>query len=360
MGNGPALSSAGDSRNQFTSRATLFAGVGGTLASILIPVLTTGDYALGGSAGTAYGWIALILGILTVAFICFTLFGVRERRDDSNTPVPPVSFKKIIGTIRGNDQLMWMCLIFLIQQVGNGIVVSGVGSNYIYFDFGYEGGLYSTFNTVSMLATAVLMVFYPAISRKIHRKKLMKLLAAVSVVGYVIELAAGIAMDAATAKFCIVTVGAMLSNFGQYGFYLIMMISIINTVEYNELKCGTRDEAIITSMRPFLTKMGSAMTVVIASASYMIFNVTEYTNRISDLESAAEKGAITAVEKSSAIAEVLSGVGRGQTMGLLVCMTVVPCVLMLLSYFLYQKHYKLDEEEYDRICAQIEARKAKA
>ena len=356
----PALSSDGDSRNQFTSRATLFAGVGGTLASILIPVLTTGDYALGGSAGTAYGWIALILGILTVAFICFTLFGVRERRDDSNTPVPPVSFKKIIGTIRGNDQLMWMCLIFLIQQVGNGIVVSGVGSNYIYFDFGYEGGLYSTFNTVSMLATAVLMVFYPAISRKIHRKKLMKLLAAVSVVGYVIELAAGFAMDAATAKFWIVTVGAMLSNFGQYGFYLIMMISIINTVEYNELKCGTRDEAIITSMRPFLTKMGSAMTVVIASASYMIFNVTEYTNRISDLESAAEKGAITAAEKSSAIAEVLSGVGRGQTMGLLVCMTVVPCVLMLLSYFLYQKHYKLDEEEYDRICAQIEARKAKA
>lgn len=353
----PALSSDGDSRNQFTARATLFAGIGGTLASILIPLLTTGDLALGGSAGVAYGRIALVICILAPLFICFTLFGVKERRDDDNVPVPPVSFQKIIGTIRGNDQLMWMCLIFLIQSVGNGIVTAGVGSNYIYFDFGYDGSLYSTFTTVGMLATAFLMVFYPAISRKIHRKKLMKAMVAVSCVGYVIQLAAGLAMSATTLKFWIITLGFMLANFGQYGMYLVMMISIINTVEYNELRHGTRDEGIITSMRPFLTKLASALTVVIASASYMVFNVTDYTNRISDLESAAQQGTITAAEKSSAIAGVLSGVGRGQTMGLLLCMTVVPCALMLVSFFLYRKFYKLDEEEYDRICAEIEARK---
>lgn len=356
----PALSSDGDSRNQFTSRATLCAGVGGTLASILIPVLTTGDYALGGSAGVAYGRIALVICILAPLFLCFTLFGVKERRDDDKTPVPPVSFKKIIGTIRGNDQLMWMCLIFLIQQVGNGIVVSGLGCNYIYFDFGYEGGLYSTFNTVGMLATAVLMVAYPAISRKVPRKKFMKIMMAVSVVGYAIQVLVGVAMSATNLKFWLMTLGFMLANFGQYGFYLIMMISIINTVEYNELRHGTRDEAIITSMRPFLTKMSSALTVIIASASYMIFNVTSYTNQISDLESAAEQGAITAAEKSAAIAGVIGSVGRGQTMGLLMCMTVLPCALMFTAFVLYQKYYKLDEEEYTRICAQIEERKAKA
>ena len=59
------------------------------------------------------------------------------------------------------------------------------------------------------------------------------------------------------------TLGYMLSNFGQYGFYLVMMISIINTVEYNEYKHGTREEAIIASIRPFFTKMGSALVVVI-------------------------------------------------------------------------------------------------
>ena len=48
-----------------------------------------------------------------------------------------------------------------------------------------------------------------------------------------------------------------------------------------------------------------------------------------------------------------SGVLAGQSMGLLITMTVVPCALMLLSYFLYKKKYKLDEEEYDRLCRKL-------
>ena len=41
----PALGSDSDVRNRFTSRATLFAGIGGMLASILIPVFSTGSAA---------------------------------------------------------------------------------------------------------------------------------------------------------------------------------------------------------------------------------------------------------------------------------------------------------------------------
>ena len=33
---------------------------------------------------------------------------------------------------------------------------------------------------------------------------------------------------------------------------------------------------------------------------------------------------------------------------------------MLLSYILYKKHYKLDEDEYERICGELDARKQKA
>ena len=57
------------------------------------------------------------------------------------------------------------------------------------------------------------------------------------------------------------------------------------------------------------------------------------------------------------INEVISSVQPDQTLGLLLAMTVLPCVMMLLSYFLYKRHYKLDEEEYDRICTELEARK---
>ena len=354
----PALSSDANARNQFTARATLFAGIGGTVASVLIPMFTVGDMAIGGSTTTAYGIIALIVCILAPLFLCFTIFGVREKRE--YTDAPPVSFKKIWRTITGNDQLLWISLIFLLQQIGNGFIVGGIGSTYIYFDFGYEGGLFSLFSIVGMSVTAFLMIFYPAISRKIRRKKLMRILAAISLVGYAVMLAAGLLLPSDMTKFWAVVVGYMLSNFGQYGYYLIMMISIINTVEYNEYRTGERDEAIIASLRPFLTKLASALIVLITNASYIIFGVTGYTNRISDLENQCARNLITESEKISSISSVISGIEPGKTLALLLCMVVIPCALMLVSYVLYKKHYKLDEDEYARICSELEARKAKA
>ena len=354
----PALSSDANARNQFTARATLFAGIGGTVASVLIPMFTVGDMAIGGSTTTAYGTIALVICIIAPLFLCFTIFGVREKRE--YTDAPPVSFKKIWKTITGNDQLLWISLIFLLQQIGNGFIVSGIGSTYIYFDFGYEGGLFSLFSIVGMSVTAFLMIFYPAISRKIKRKKLMGILAAISLVGYAVMLAAGLFLPSDMTKFWMVVVGYMLSNFGQYGYYLIMMISIINTVEYNEYRTGERDEAIIASLRPFLTKLASALIVLITNASYIIFGVTGYTNRISDFENQCARKLITESEKISSISGVISGIEPGKTLALLLCMVIIPCALMLVSYVLYKKHYKLDEDEYARICSELEARKAKA
>ena len=349
----PALSSDGEMRDKFTARTTLFAGIGNVLASVLIPVLTTGAYALGGSAKTAYGRIALVICIITPIFICFTLFGTKENRDDMKTEAPPISFKKIWTTITGNDQLLWMCLVFLLQETGNGIVLAGVGSNYIYFEFGYEGGLYSTFTTIGMLATAFLMIFYPAISKKLHRNKMVLYMGIIGTIGYVIQLLSGLLMDATMTKFWIFTIGFMLANFGQYGLYLVMMISIINTVEYNEWKYGNRDEAIITSMRPFLTKLASAFSVMIASLSYMIFKVTDFTNQISSYENQAERGVISSEERSSLIADVIANVASTQRVGLLIFMTVVPCIMMIVCCALYRKFYILDEDKYDAICKEL-------
>ena len=363
----PALSSDANTRNQLTSLATLCAGIGGVLAASLIPFFTAGDNALGGNAVTAYGIVALAFAILAPAFLAFTVFGVKEQRNYNDEPAPPISFRKIITTITGNDQLLWIALIFLLQQIGNGIVMSGIGQTYIYVEFGYKGIFFTAFQMLGMFVTAFLMIFYPAISRHVNRKKLMDILMVVGLVGYVVMLLPGLVMakgGAAVAgfdlKFLLITLGYMLANFGQYGFYLIMMISIMNTVEYNELKHGTRDEGIVSSLRPFLTKLASALTVGIATATYIIFNILDYTNGIADFEQQANQGLLTSDQKADAITQLLQGVQAGQSRGLLLVMTVLPCALMFLSYILYKRRYKLDEAEYDRICAELEARKAQA
>ncbi len=358
----PALGSDADARNQFTSRATLFAGIGATLASILIPLFTAGSGAIGGNTAVAYGRIALIVAILAPLFILFTVLGVREHREPAGAERKREKFslKQVFRTIARNDQLVWAAVIFLIQQVGNGLVIGGISSTYIYFTFGYDGGLYSLFTTVGMSATAFLMIFYPAISRRMHRKKLMGIMSVIAVCGYVLMLTPLILSGAGMVGFWLMVAGYMLSNFGQYCFYLIMMISIMNTVEYNEYKFGVREEGIIASLRPFITKMASALIVALTSVTYLIFGVTDYTNRISELEQQCAQSLISEEQKLVEISGVIfgaegqAGVSGGQSAGLLVAMTVLPCALMLISYFLYRKKYRLDEEEYDRICGELE------
>lgn len=354
----PSLGSDADLRNQFTSRATLCAGIGGALAGFLIPRFTTGAGTLGGSADYAFGRIALVVCIIAPLFLCFTIFGVRENRDYNKQKAPPISFKKIVSTISGNDQLLWISLIFLIQQVGNGIALGGLGSTYLYFELGYEGGYYSNFSTFGLAATAVLMIMYPAISRRINRKPLMGIMTAVSAIGYVVMIAVAVFVPSSNPnlKCWLFTVGYMGANFGQYSFYLIMMISILNTVEYNELKTGQRDEAIIASLRPFLTKMASAFTAIITYASYMLFGVLSYTNQISDLEQQTSMGLITEAMKLEQVGEVIGRVLSSQRFGLLMSITVVPFALMFISYILYKKHYSLDEDYYKEICEKIAAR----
>ena len=353
----PSLGKDGRSRDQFTSRATLFAGIGSTLAGLLIPMLTTGSMTLGGSAQKAYGRVALIFSILAPLFLCFTIFGVKEDRSYMQEKAPKVSFKKIWTTIVKNDQLVWISIIFLLQQIGINLILGGLGSTYIYFAFGYEGGLYSLFSTIGVLATAFLMVFYPSISKRVKRKTLMKYMLYMALVFYCVMIAAGIFMPQSNLKFWVITISYMFTNLGQYAYYLVMMISIINTVEYNEYKNGERDEAIIASLRPFLTKLSSALVVLLTSVTYLIFGVTGITNQISSLERETSLGLITEVEKLSSINGVLSGISKMQTTGLMLVMGILPAVLMTAAYLLYKKHYILDEDEYDRILVELEKRK---
>lgn len=353
-----SLGSDANARNQFTSRATLFAGIGSTLAAMLIPMFTTGSMALGGSASKAYGIIAVAIGIIAPILMAVTVFGVKENRTSSEytSQENRVSLKHIVSVIKGNDQLMWIAVAFVIQQVGNQLAQGGLASTYVYLDYGYSGGLYSIFNTVGMVATAFMMIFYPMITRKITRKQLMGILLGVSATGYGATLVSGLLIPDAGIRFWAVTIANMLANFGQYGFYLIMMISIINTVEYNQYLHGTRQEGIIASLRPFLTKLASALVVVMTTVSYMIFRVTDCTNVISEMENAASAGTITEVQKLASIETALSSVGSWQITGLMIVMTVIPFVLMVISWWIYRKHYRLNETEYERICSVIAQR----
>ena len=60
--------------------------------------------------------------------------------------------------------------------------------------------------------------------------------------------------------------------------------------------------------------------------------------------------------KNTQIAQLIQNVGKGQSIGMLLFMVIVPFVLLLISYLLYKRFYKLDEETYAKIVSELEAK----
>jgi len=359
----PSLAGRKEDRDRLTSQAVLFAGIGGGLVGIIVPTFTAGDLTIGGSAVTAYRSIAVIFIALFIGAQLITLIGVREKPlpPKSEATVNKVGIKTIVGTIRGNDQLSWCIVIFLFATVGQGLIMNGLGINYIFFEFGYDGMLFTIFSVLGALAAGAVMLFFTPISKRFKRNQLMRFATICIVGGCAAMLLVGLLVpsSAGTPKFVMLMLTNLFVFGGQSVYYLIIMICIANTVEYNEWKTGARAEGIIFSVRPFITKVGWAVINLMTLIIFLLTGVRQYTNQIADFENAAARGMDLAA-KSAGIEAVLAQIPAGKNAALLVCMTVIPALLGLLSYYLYHHKYNITEETYEQILADLKERKEAA
>ncbi|MCL2299084.1 MAG: MFS transporter [Firmicutes bacterium] len=358
----PALAGRKEDRDRLTSQAVLFAGIGGGLTGIIVPTFTAGNLTIGGNALTAYRTIAVIFIALFLGGQAITLLGVREK------PLPPrgeatidkFSVKTIVNVIKNNDQLMWILLIFIIATTGQGLVNAGLGINYIFFEFGYNGLLFTVFSSLGAVATGAVMLFFTPISKRFTRAQLMRAATFSIVGGCAAMLLFGLLIPSGTGipKFIMLMLANIFVFAGQSIYYLIIMICIANTVEYNEWKTGARAEGIIFSVRPFITKVGWALINLTTLIIYLATGVRNYTNQIADFENAAARGVLDATAKAEGIKAVLAQVPASKNAALLACMTVIPAAVGLISYTLYKSKYNITEERYEQILAELKERKA--
>ncbi|MCL2107058.1 MAG: MFS transporter [Oscillospiraceae bacterium] len=356
----PSLASQKEDRDRLTSRTVLLSGVGAGLATMIVPAFTAGELTIGGSAITAYRIIALVFCALAIGTQTITLLGVKEKPlpPRSGAAVSKVSLGTIVRTVKNNDQLLWCSLIFLLSTVCNNLINAGLGSSYIYFEFGYNGLLFTVFSALGGVASGIVMLFFTPISKRRSRAQLIRLSTLAVVGGYVMMLLAGLLLPREWGmwKFGILMVTNLFAFAGQNICYLVLMICIANTVEYNEWLTGARAEGIIYSLRPFVTKMGWAVVQFLSLLVFLATGVRQYTNQIADLENAAARGLDTAL-KMEGIERVLAGVPSGQSNALLVCMTLLPSALAVLLYLLYRKHAVIDEARYDQILSDLKERR---
>ena len=360
----PSLTSDEHERNKLTSCAQLLASAGIGLASLLIPLFTTGSLAKWG-APTGYKVIGIISAVLMVLFQLFTILGVKEK------PLPPIkpdksdrlTLKKMFQTIAKNDQLLWCALIMLIFSTGTSVVGSGLLTMYVYFEFGYEGGytllIGLGYGIISTLFTAT----YPWLSKKFGRNKILYSAGIATIFGFALMLIFALAIPTGApkssewfAKFILIAVAYTFIGYGA-GFYMIMVINMANTVEYNEWKYGQRNESLIFSLRPFTAKLSSALTQALVIGVYAVASITTYTNAISNIENEASKNLITNKVKMEKITEIINKVSLQDRQILVSCMCIIPIVFMIVALILYKKKCTLSETRLAEMVRETEARK---
>ena len=360
----PSLTSDEHERNKLTSCAQLLASAGVGLASLLIPLFTTGSLAKWG-APTGYKVIGIISAVLMVLFQLFTILGVKEK------PLPPIkpdksdrlTLKKMFQTIAKNDQLLWCALIMLIFSIGTGVVGGGLLTMYVYFEFGYEGGytllIGLGYGIISTLFTAT----YPWLSKKFGRNKILYSAGIATIFGFALMLIFALAIPTGApkssewfAKFILIAVAYTFIGYGA-GFYMIMVINMANTVEYNEWKYGQRNESLIFSLRPFTAKLSSALTQALVIGVYAVASITTYTNAISNIENEASKNLITNKVKMEKITEIINKVSLQDRQILAACMCIIPIVFMIVALILYKKKCTLSETRLAEMVKETEARK---
>ncbi|MEG1706004.1 MAG: MFS transporter, partial [Clostridia bacterium] len=241
----------------------------------LVPMLTPGN------AKQAYMFIGI--GIAAVFMISQTLAAIfiKETPRTVKEQTEKISVKKMWAVIQKHDQVLWMTLSMLFYNIGSALIL-GLAYNFYYMEIGYDGNAIF-FVLVCGAVNILAQTFYPLLAKHFTRRKIQLVSIITACVGYV-----GLALMGWTDFFPVTLpllclVGAIVFT-GQSIFYITSIINMTNCVEYNEYKQGERNEAVVSTLRPFMAKFASALQYGITILVLVVSGIYGLSQNISTLE----------------------------------------------------------------------------
>jgi melibiose permease/lactose/raffinose/galactose permease len=273
----PALSKNKKDRDTITTMVVVFAGVGAFLANAVVSFTTVGNAVAG------YRNVSILFVTVFLACSLLTVFGVKEPMEaEEKTKAEKIGLKKMFSIIFHNDQLLWASLALILYSVGSNLLVA-LGYNFFYLEIGYNGTLTLAFIVTFAVSTFAIQGFYAKLAKKYTRKQLVTYSLVTLVFGYLVLLALGWFDFLPINVYLVCFFGAFVFA-GQAIFYMVLIVDMTNTIEYNEHKTGQRNEAVIFALRPFVAKFGSAIEQGIFAAVLILSGVYAMSQNVSTLE----------------------------------------------------------------------------
>lgn len=318
----PALSFDSHEREITATIARIGSVFGGQLVTVIVmPVVLYFSINQNGGAGDPTGWFAFACiggGIATLGAIILGL-GTHEQDNALRENKEDTSAKDVLKVLTKNDQLLWMAIAYLVYGIGINIV-----NNFNLYYFIYVIGDATKFSILGVINTVIgllAVAAFPILTTKFSRRKLFFSSIAVMAAALVIYAMSG-------TNVTLALIGAGLFALPQPLVFLIVLMTITDSVEYGQLKLGHRDEAVCLCVRPLVDKFAGAVSSGIIGLAAIWVGMT---------------GGASA-----------SGLTADNMMRLQIIMFAAPIVFMAIGGLIYRAKVTLTEQEHARIVEELE------
>ena len=342
----PSLSSDASTRNLLVTLMSIFVCIGQFSIAGIVPTV------IAGNAINAYRTVALVVALAFLGFQLLVYFGVKEReRKDSDHKI---SLKGMLKIFLRNDQLIPAGIAFFLFNIGSNLPII-FGYNFFNFEFGYSeaGNLIFIFTVMFGLGTLFSQAIFAAVTKKFSRRKILTYSIVLISIGYILLLGYDYVLPK---NVILLNAIGFLIFFCQGIFNMTMIVMINNTIEYDEYKFHERHDSVISTVRSFAVKFASALNQAISALVLIISGIYAISQKISALEIEVGRGSMESEEALATANSYIATVTTRQTFILRLGMVLIPMIVMLTSYFITKKKYKIDEEMYDSMVAEIASR----
>ncbi|WP_031585128.1 glycoside-pentoside-hexuronide (GPH):cation symporter [Selenomonas bovis] len=318
----PALSFDSHEREITATVARIGSVFGANLVTVIVmPVVLYFSVNQNGGAGDPTGWFAFACiggGIATLGAIILGI-GTKEQDSALRENKTDTSAKDVFKVLTQNDQLLWTAIAYLVYGIGINIV-----NNFNLYYFIYVIGDATKFSGLGVINTVIgllAVAAFPVLTTKFSRRKLFFASIAIMTVALVIYAMSG-------TNVYLALFGAGLFALPQPLVFLVVLMTITDSVEYGQLKLGHRDEAVCLCVRPLVDKFAGAVSSGIIGLVAIWVGMT---------------GGASAAD-----------ITQENLFHFQLVMFAAPIVLMIIASFIYRAKVTLTEAEHARIVAKLE------
>ena len=318
----PAMSFDSKEREITATFARIGSVFGAQLVTVMvIPIVLFFSKDANGGVGDANGWLAFALiggGVSLLGAVILGL-GTKEQASALRENKKETTFKEVFSILGKNDQLMWIAITFLIFCFGQDLVNS---FQMYYFAYILGDSTYLSFlGIINVIIGLLAVALFPVLTTKFKRRNLFFYSIVIMIVALIIYAFAG-------TNSVLVLIAAGLFNLPQPLVFLVVLMTITDTVEYGQLKIGHRDESLILSIRPLVNKLSGAVTSAIVG--------------------------FTAVWVGMSGKAIADSITDSNKMMFELIIFAVPIVFILIATLLYKTKVTLTEEKHAEIVKELE------